>query len=190
MILIMKLPKFKCVRCGHTWIPRVAGRPRQCPHCHQPKWDVPPRWEGAKKKRGKGPSAVALLLLSVACTRPVKAATDHLPLPERLVSARTVLIENDSGDSKLGDAMYEAFREWGRWDVVADRSRADLVAVLDHKDIFIQNNFTLTVFDAKTSERLWSAKRDAGIVIRSMVCRKLTEQLRKRLPPDRAAPRP
>jgi len=28
-----------CVRCGHAWVKRVAGRPVRCPKCKQPNWD-------------------------------------------------------------------------------------------------------------------------------------------------------
>ena len=29
-----------CLRCGHGWVKRVAGRPVRCPKCKQPNWDV------------------------------------------------------------------------------------------------------------------------------------------------------
>jgi tripartite-type tricarboxylate transporter receptor subunit TctC len=31
----------KCRRptCGHTWIPRQHGKPRECPRCQSPRWD-------------------------------------------------------------------------------------------------------------------------------------------------------
>jgi rubrerythrin len=32
---------YKCLRCGHTWIPRKKERPRVCPKCHSPYWDKP-----------------------------------------------------------------------------------------------------------------------------------------------------
>jgi hypothetical protein len=111
-----------------------------------------------------------------------QADAEHLPFPEKLINARTVFIQNDSGDSKLGDAMYKTLRSWGRWKIVAERSEADIVAVVDHKDIFIQNNFTLTLLDTKSSERLWSAKHDAAFNARGIISRELTSDLRKRLP--------
>ncbi len=32
-----------CLKCGHTWLPRSASRPSQCPakHCHNASWDKP-----------------------------------------------------------------------------------------------------------------------------------------------------
>ncbi len=35
------LPRLKCLRCGHEWIPRSDGPPRNCPNkkCNSPYWD-------------------------------------------------------------------------------------------------------------------------------------------------------
>lgn len=34
--------RYKCERCGHEWIPRdLKRRPRVCPKCKSPYWDVP-----------------------------------------------------------------------------------------------------------------------------------------------------
>ena len=35
------LPSLTCARCGHVWTPRSAKLPKQCPHCHQTRWDTP-----------------------------------------------------------------------------------------------------------------------------------------------------
>ena len=34
---------FKCLRCGHTWVPRTDKdkEPRVCPECKSAWWDVP-----------------------------------------------------------------------------------------------------------------------------------------------------
>ena len=108
-------------------------------------------------------------------------AADQLPLPDKLVVAHAVFIQNDSGDSKFGDAMYRTLKQWGRWQIVTDRSGADLIAVLDHKDVFIHNDFTLTLIDPKTSEKVWSSRRDAAFNARAIISRELTAELRKRL---------
>jgi hypothetical protein len=46
------------------------------------------------------------------------SAADQLPLPDKLVEAHAVFIQNDSGDSKFGDAMYRTLKQMGP---VADR---------------------------------------------------------------------
>lgn len=40
----------KCLRCGYDWTPRVPGRPKQCPACHQSRWDKR-AWEGMVGRR-------------------------------------------------------------------------------------------------------------------------------------------
>ena len=36
------IKKYKCERCGHEWISRAPNkRPKVCPKCKSPYWDVP-----------------------------------------------------------------------------------------------------------------------------------------------------
>ena len=37
----MSLPKYKCLRCDHEWVPRKEGKPIKCPKCQSPYWDKP-----------------------------------------------------------------------------------------------------------------------------------------------------
>lgn len=38
----IKLKGFRCERCGHVWRPNDDDiRPRICPRCKSPYWDVP-----------------------------------------------------------------------------------------------------------------------------------------------------
>ncbi len=45
------LPVLKCLRCGHTWIPRAPKKPKVCPNlkCKSPYWDRPRKQKGVKK---------------------------------------------------------------------------------------------------------------------------------------------
>lgn len=36
---VLKLHKWKCLRCGHEWTPRQEMRPRICPKCKTAYWD-------------------------------------------------------------------------------------------------------------------------------------------------------
>lgn len=36
----VKLDGFRC-RCGHEWLQRGDDRPRVCPKCKSPRWDLP-----------------------------------------------------------------------------------------------------------------------------------------------------
>lgn len=42
----------RCMKCGHTWVPRKLTRPWLCPHpsCHTPRWDQPRRREQKEEK--------------------------------------------------------------------------------------------------------------------------------------------
>jgi len=36
----MRVELKTCKRCGHQWLPRQHGKPRQCAKCHSVLWDV------------------------------------------------------------------------------------------------------------------------------------------------------
>jgi len=38
---VVALPSWTCKRCGHSWFPRIATKPKQCPSCRSPYWDTP-----------------------------------------------------------------------------------------------------------------------------------------------------
>lgn len=51
---------FKCLRCGHEWIPRVEleqlegklkEKPRICPKCKSAYWDLEPKNKKNKEKK-------------------------------------------------------------------------------------------------------------------------------------------
>jgi len=56
------------------------------------------------------------------------------PLPDKVKSAKTAFLVNDSGSTKLGDAVYRELKAWNHWDVVTDRTKADLVLVLTQRE--------------------------------------------------------
>gem|GEM_PF-1709502 len=38
---MLKLPRMRCGRCGHEWIPRRDRPPKVCSACKSPFWDKP-----------------------------------------------------------------------------------------------------------------------------------------------------
>ena len=32
--------KHECTRCSYTWVSRVNGKPKYCPNCKSPNWDI------------------------------------------------------------------------------------------------------------------------------------------------------
>lgn len=43
-----EIPILKCLRCGHTWIPRQPKESESCPMCRSPYWNKP-KWKGDKE---------------------------------------------------------------------------------------------------------------------------------------------
>jgi len=37
----MVLPRLKCGKCGHVWVPRTDRKPKACPGCGSRKWGEP-----------------------------------------------------------------------------------------------------------------------------------------------------
>lgn len=56
----VKMPHWKCERCGHTWVPRTEEVPRTCPHpkCRSIYWDIPRKHPKRTqvKKNGETPA--------------------------------------------------------------------------------------------------------------------------------------
>lgn len=73
------------------------------------------------------------VLLSVAVEGNAKQKK-HLPLPAQVLSAKTVFIDNQSGFAKIGDRAYEQITKWGRFQVIQDRKRADLILLLSARE--------------------------------------------------------
>jgi len=73
---------------------------------------------------------VSLLPMAVALGAEAKRA----PLPDKLVHAKTVYLENRTGDQKLADGVYSQASAWGRWEFVTDRSKADILLVLSYDE--------------------------------------------------------
>jgi len=71
-----------------------------------------------------------LLLFLALLTRPTGAGPK--PLPEAIVRARTVFIENQTGFNELQYALVLELTKWGRFDLAEGREQADLIIRLDN----------------------------------------------------------
>lgn len=58
----------------------------------------------------------------------------HMPLPPQIVTARTIYIENQSGDPDIADRAYDELLKWGRFKVVPDKNQSDLILSLSLKE--------------------------------------------------------
>jgi len=40
---------YECSRCNHQWVPRDSEKPRVCPKCKSPYWDVQRKTKARRK---------------------------------------------------------------------------------------------------------------------------------------------
>ena len=69
-------------------------------------------------------------LCAVAVCPAVIGKTKHAPLPEQILQAKTVYIDNQSGIAVLGDRAYDELSKWGRFKIVSSARDADLVLLI------------------------------------------------------------
>ena len=74
--------------------------------------------------------ALALLVLcrslTPVCTqtnatpgpRPQTDKHEKMPIPEKVVAARTVFLINETEENKFGDKFYQEVKKWNRWQIV------------------------------------------------------------------------
>ncbi len=135
---------------------------------------------------------------------PAKAQKRH-NLPARLLTAKLVYFENQTGYAAVGDESVRELEKWGRFQMVQSRDQADLVLVLSSKiesegvasptedrrfgpDLsfhfrYRPANAYLTVDDAVTGERLWSGRHVWGGLLTGFnsAGRRLIHKLRKQV---------
>src|ERR1700730_18463678 len=76
----------------------------------------------------------AFLLAALLFGASAYAKHDKLPLPEQVMTAKTVYIDNQSGLADLGDKAYDETKKWGRVQIVDSPEKADLVLLLSAKE--------------------------------------------------------
>jgi pimeloyl-CoA synthetase len=142
-------------------------------------------------------SIAALLVTVLPCFAKPK---EHAPLPSRLFSAKTLFIENQAS-ANMADYAYDELKKWNRFEIVTDRTKADLILSLSTKmpehtggNVSVWNSngtyssghvsggtpgYTyLTILDAKAGEPLYS---DARRGIFGRVARNMIKDLQERI---------
>ena len=112
-------------------------------------------------------AAVLIPILTVTLCAPFQGAQQtttgndkYAPLPDQIVNAKTVFLTNETGKAKFGDAVYKQIKTWNRWQVITDKTQADLVLVVTDKGGMKSMNpsFYLKVIDPKTGNELWTTR--------------------------------
>ncbi len=101
----------------------------------------------------KTSKAVPIALL--ACSLAALPAAKHIPLAPQVLSAKTVYIDNHTGDQKVADQAYQELQKWGRFEVVSDVTKADLVLYFGNRG----ERRGLLVMDPQSAAILWSGQR-------------------------------
>jgi hypothetical protein len=143
-----------------------------------------------------------LIIVLASVTSP---AQKHAPLPEKLVSARTVYLVNESGDVKVFDKFFQELQKWGRFKIVTARGDADVIAVVSDRSsgavtigngtvvgsgnvatgsgtyVTMPNEYMyLRIVEATTGDALWSDRTTKRLGSGSTAS-KLLSNLKKRL---------
>ena len=78
------------------------------------------------------------LVLSVATAMVLVVSSyakhEKMPLPQKVMTAKTMYIDNRSGVADLGDRAYEELRKWGRFQIVDSAEKADVVLLLSARE--------------------------------------------------------
>ena len=114
---------------------------------------------------------------------------DKAPLPDEIVKAKSVYLMNETGKAKFGDAVYKQIKTWNRWQVVTDKTKADLVLVVTDKGGMgsLNPSFYLRVVKPKTGSELWTSRTTMqGKLWQSWgsVAETLVKDIRERMPEE------
>jgi hypothetical protein len=74
-----------------------------------------------------------LAFLAATLGAPCLASKEHAPLNPKVIAAKTVYVENH-GSARLKDKAYDELKKWGRWEIVEDRTKAEVVIVLSSEE--------------------------------------------------------
>ena len=72
----------------------------------------------------KAASTVALALILIVS--PIHAKENHAPLPAGVMAAKTVYIDNKTGEAAITDRAYDAISKWGRFKIVKQAKRTPI----------------------------------------------------------------
>jgi hypothetical protein len=75
---------------------------------------------------------IPALLMLVAF--PAFAKHEKMPLPQQVMTAKTVYIDNRSGHAELGDKAYDEMKKWARYQIVDSADKADIVLLLSAQE--------------------------------------------------------
>jgi len=119
-----------------------------------------------------------LLAFVLLCIVPLQAGAQRAALPQAVINARTVYIENETSVAGLEYTAILELNKWGRFGLAESRDKADLILLLDNGNRVralpegqypsaegvkgteggpVPKGYTrISLLDPKTSTKLWS----------------------------------
>jgi len=100
-----------------------------------------------------------LLFISITFTSLLFAkkheVVPHAPLPAKVLAAKTIYLQNDSGLADMGDKAYAQLKTWGKYQIVDSKEKADLILLLAMGNINTETTEPehLSTYNYKTGER-------------------------------------
>jgi hypothetical protein len=76
-----------------------------------------------------GKTFVVVIMLCI----PGLAASKEVPLPDKVISAKSIFLDNQTGDHAVLDTATDEFTKWGRFAIAKSKDDADLLVVFTHK---------------------------------------------------------
>jgi hypothetical protein len=73
---------------------------------------------------------LVVFAVSVVIPKPSVAAQKQFARSRRILSAKAVYFDNQTGSDAVGDSALAQLKKWGRFQIVQDRKSADLVFLL------------------------------------------------------------
>jgi hypothetical protein len=76
---------------------------------------------------------VAMVIVTALCSPELFARHTYAPLPDKVMKAKTVYLEDRTGYPGVEDKAYQELEKWGRFKVVTNRKGADLILLLSDR---------------------------------------------------------
>jgi hypothetical protein len=109
-----------------------------------------------------------IFLVLITLCIPSFAASKTSPLPDEVLSAKSIYLDNQTGHQAVLDTANYEFNKWGRFTIAKSREDADLIVVFTHSNAMGKwGNIGITkmdVFLKGSSEPAFHAESNASFI--------------------------
>ena len=88
-----------------------------------------------------------------------KSQQVRAPLPPEVETAKTIAIVNHTGSQSYTDEAFDELQNWGRFLVVTDPSKADIILVINSSESQYPNDATVSFFLSWSAGGVFFSKR-------------------------------